>query len=185
MLLITPSASYDETSGAAFIRPFEAMLEEATDRLAESSTIVRFHSDSSRRLPGRNFVLGDKSVLRHPCWRVLGADAPLARRYLASFEGAITGRNAFDAQRADASLHGNGSEADADTEEVWPVIVEDGEMMALVRLVSEGTVWTLSDAPRIGTDSITCSSTCQSTPPPRSTSEIPTTTRLAKPVRMP
>ncbi|KAK4704007.1 hypothetical protein P7C70_g2212, partial [Phenoliferia sp. Uapishka_3] len=120
MLLITPNANYTEPVGTAFIKPYEDYVEEATARLTASSIIVKFHSEGRRRLPGRNFVIGEK--------------------YLSLFDGSITGRKAYDAQRAEINLRGDEAEADDDTEELWPLVVEDGEMMALVRLVSDGLV---------------------------------------------
>lgn len=51
-----------------------------------------------------------------------------------SFDEVVSPARLRAAERVESKL------ADEDPEEVWPLIVDDGDMMALVRLVSEGLV---------------------------------------------
>lgn len=137
MLLVTPAKDYSEESGKDFIQPYESQLEIATQKLSDNSVISKVHSEIGRRVPGRNFVLGDKydPSKIFDGWTSLSASV---RRYLSSFEGVVSTRKANGALRVDSSLHGTDGDAGAD--EIWPLMVEDGEMMALIRLVSEDVV---------------------------------------------
>lgn len=51
-----------------------------------------------------------------------------------SFEEVVSPARLRAAERVESRL------ADEDAEDVWPLIVDDGDMMALVRMVSEGMV---------------------------------------------
>ncbi|KAM0747782.1 hypothetical protein T439DRAFT_82046 [Meredithblackwellia eburnea MCA 4105] len=115
MLLSTPADSYDEEEGTAFMSPFAESLEPAVNNLMSSGIIHKVHSEAARRIPGRNFVFNDK--------------------YLASFEGHLSSRKIAEARRADTALR---TTDDPDSEELWPMISQSGEMMALIELFSDG-----------------------------------------------
>lgn len=60
MVLVTPEASHDEAEAHAFLLPFQEQLEPAVTRLMSDGVITRYHSEESRRAPGRNFALAPK-----------------------------------------------------------------------------------------------------------------------------
>ncbi|KAI5477638.1 B-block binding subunit of TFIIIC family protein [Pseudohyphozyma bogoriensis] len=115
MVLATPEAHYNEDDGHAFISPFEkALAGGIVTNLTDTGVITKTLRDASRRAPGRNYVISDK--------------------YLATFEESLPRRKGRDASRLEDSLWAD------DAVDVWPLLAEDGDMMALVDLVSDGKV---------------------------------------------
>lgn len=60
MVLVTPNAIYDESMAQALLRPFEAQLRDAIDILTKNGVLAKHRSETTRRLPGRGFVITDK-----------------------------------------------------------------------------------------------------------------------------
>lgn len=62
MVLVTPTASYVDSVAHAFLKPFEPRILEAVEILTNAGVLSKQRSETTRRIPGRGFIINEKSV---------------------------------------------------------------------------------------------------------------------------
>ncbi|GAA5869579.1 hypothetical protein JCM1840_004467 [Sporobolomyces johnsonii] len=113
-VLSTPEDKYTENQGDALLKRFSTKIDDVVQDLTNKHVIVSMSSEIERRIPGRNFSYDDK--------------------FLDRFDNRITLERLPDAANFEKELHKDSFDG------IFPVIPTEGEMMALIDLVSEGKI---------------------------------------------
>ncbi|GJN93921.1 hypothetical protein Rhopal_006980-T1 [Rhodotorula paludigena] len=112
-IVSTPVDAYDVAKGSTLLEPFATRVDGVVEELLRAQIIEKLHSEEDRRQPGRNFVFTDKFFQR--------------------FDNTATMTRLGEASAWDDELR------DCDEFE-FPLIPNEGQMLAFFDLISEGTV---------------------------------------------
>ncbi|KAK4053649.1 hypothetical protein OIO90_003888 [Microbotryomycetes sp. JL221] len=106
-----PSDVYSEPCATKYLEPLLPSLEPAV-RMLENRSVILKRGKEHRRLPGRNFVMNE--------------------RFMNQLQGSLSTNRIRQANETETTLREGAIE--------WPVIAEDGDMIALFRLVSDNQI---------------------------------------------
>ncbi|GAA5943039.1 uncharacterized protein JCM15063_006281 [Sporobolomyces koalae] len=120
MIISTSEASYAEEKGHTVLKPFMKHVDDAALGLREQRVIVSASSEEGRRVPGRNYSLDDKYLDRLDSTR-------------------ITLERLSDASHFEKDVE-KIEKGDGEGGTIFPIIPNEGEIMALIDLVSAGKI---------------------------------------------
>ncbi|GAA6018706.1 hypothetical protein JCM11491_001273 [Sporobolomyces phaffii] len=141
MIISTSEETYTTELGSSVLKPVVHRLDPMVQQLKNASVIVSVSSEPGRRIPGRNFSFHDKFFDKLDSTRITLERLSDATR----FEHELTTEQTLVRAPTQDDIDDHGAEDDDDPAfapptSVFPIIPTEGEIMALIDLVSEGKV---------------------------------------------
>ncbi|GAA5994066.1 hypothetical protein JCM5350_003696 [Sporobolomyces pararoseus] len=121
MVISSSNETYKPEQGVSILSPFSSLVDQVVQQLKFQHQIVSVSSEPGRRIPGRNYSFDDKLFDKLN-------------------SGRITMERLTDAVQFENDLMNSQQEEEEGVVNQFPIIPTEGEIMALVDLVSEGKV---------------------------------------------
>lgn len=135
MVIASPVHTFSTDQALSITQQFDdSTVEAAVEYLLRYNIIARYHTEPGRRVPGRNYVIEEKSVIFFLPF-LLPLLTLFVFRFLVDLEGDdLSQQRLRDAEYSVKNIY------ERDPQETWPLMVRDGDMITFIQLISDGMV---------------------------------------------